>query len=327
MRRDRRHYEHTKRSVSWFREELTGTGYKEDLVDYHSTGYASWLIEDVRLRVMPVPGGTNRSIQVYISPADDNIESLIAEGLDARNYWRELPSAAHEFFGMCAATILAHEEAHYELDYFLDAERKPIGFKLAFIPAGSLSVQGGKILQHIPPTIVHRRGLSSDQVEISSDLVLTFRAPEYVRESLAYMMESIAITGQAGLPSFVLEAMRDMRESYFDHSLFEESRNLSVADATKIIGWSGRQMINGSILEYYQLHRQLRFERFLVELRNQLLATLNDGLSRVGKRLGFSAEMKIEGLPTLMDVEAAETRLREGAGKFKEVTKPFLLYS
>ena len=54
-----------------------------------------------------------------------------------------------------------------------------------------------------------------------------------------------------------------------------------------------------------------------------MLATLNIALQRVGQRLGFEAQIQIEGLPTVTDVNAAIVNLNSGNMAFTEVMKPF----
>ena len=52
---------------------------------------------------------------------------------------------------------------------------------------------------------------------------------------------------------------------------------------------------------------------------------LNAGLQRIGEKLGFEGRLKIEGLPTLADVDRATEHLNSGVMPFTEVMKPFEL--
>jgi hypothetical protein len=42
--------------------------------------------------------------------------------------------------------------------------------------------------------------------------------------------------------------------------------------------------------------------------------------------MGFAAEIIIEGLPTIPDVEKAESELESGSKPFGDIYKPFLFY-
>jgi hypothetical protein len=67
----------------------------------------------------------------------------------------------------------------------------------------------------------------------------------------------------------------------------------------------------------------LKFEKFKIELRQTLLAALNEVLGRIGARIGFSAEIQIHGLPSIQDVDIAIEKLRSGTMPFTEVMDPF----
>ncbi len=55
------------------------------------------------------------------------------------------------------------------------------------------------------------------------------------------------------------------------------------------------------------------------------ITTWPSGLERIGKKIGFKAQIKIDGLPTLADVETASHNLSSGAMPFTEVMKTFKL--
>ncbi len=95
--------------------------------------------------------------------------------------------------------------------------------------------------------------------------------------------------------------------------------------AVKPIGWNARGSFNDSVLSYYWILMSLTFERFKIRLRETMLDTLNAGFERIGEKLGFEARLKIEGLPTLADVDHAIEQLNSGAMPFTEVMKPFEL--
>jgi hypothetical protein len=53
------------------------------------------------------------------------------------------------------------------------------------------------------------------------------------------------------------------------------------------------------------------------------MATLNEGLTRVGARLQFDAKLSLNGLPTLEDVEGAVKKLLTGPTSLEDVMAPF----
>ncbi len=140
------------------------------------------------------------------------------------------------------------------------------------------------------------------------------------------MMSSLDAVGLGILPDFALASMRSGGRSVpFDTEAHLRTRHMALAEATSAIGWNARWSFDGDVLEYYLLDRQLTFEQFKIELRDEILATLNVGLRRIGTEMGFRAQVVLEGLPTLTDVVTARERLSSGNIAFKELTDPFSL--
>ena len=99
--------------------------------------------------------------------------------------------------------------------------------------------------------------------------------------------------------------------------------DLALVEAVKPIGWNARGSYNGHVTSYYWIRLMLTFEKFKIELRHTILATLNDALKRIGKKLGFEAQIEISGLPVRVDVTDALRKLDLGEVPFTEVMKAF----
>jgi hypothetical protein len=110
-------------------------------------------------------------------------------------------------------------------------------------------------------------------------------------------------------------------QSFQSHHQRQASELLG--EAVKPIGWNARGSFNDCVLFYYWIHLMIRFERFKIELRDAMLNTLNDGIQRVGQKIGFNGKITIDGLPTLADVDAAIVNLKSGTMAFSDVMKPF----
>jgi hypothetical protein len=112
----------------------------------------------------------------------------------------------------------------------------------------------------------------------------------------------------------------------FDVNAFIRAHRLAIANACKDLGWNARGVIEENSLEYYVLYRRLWFERFRVELRDHLIGTFNEGLACAGEKVGFAGQLTIEGVPTISDVEAAESHLAAGDIPFHDLIEPFTRY-
>ena len=109
----------------------------------------------------------------------------------------------------------------------------------------------------------------------------------------------------------------------YDFKTHQRSMKLALVETVKAIGWYARGSFNDLVLSYYWIRLMLTFEQFKIQLRNTMLASLNDGLQSIGQKLNFNAQIKIDGLPTLTDVDTAIQNLNSGAMAFTEVMKPF----
>ena len=98
---------------------------------------------------------------------------------------------------------------------------------------------------------------------------------------------------------------------------------LALIEAAKPVGWIARGLFNDEVLSYYWIKMRLDFESVAIRLRDSMLATPNQGLRRIGERMGFSAAIAVKGARTLKDVDEALHKLDSGAVPFTEVMDAF----
>ena len=292
--------------------------------DYFSQLYPDMLIEDVALLIMPIGGRAEKKpFRVFVIPQDTRTEKLIAAAIDRHGDSQDFTGAVYDFFHDCAQTIMAFEEATYEIVYLSNPDdRAIVGLELMFIQPQTVFRRQGKLVQYVPADVAHERKISQ-YVQLLPERILTFKPPIYVQGKLGRIMESLAILNH--IPNFVLQGADDGSKPVpYDSMTHIRAQKLALSDAGKLIGWNARELFQEDILQYYSLYRELLFERFKIELRNSILETLNDGLDRVSREFGFSGRLEIEGLPTLADVEAAQAHLAAGDRPFKEILEPFV---
>jgi len=328
MRNNRRHdLKRSQQSVFWYLSETQDDPELRKVPDYYSRMYTSMLIDDVRNSVMPFHDHIRKPFTVTLSPPDQRAEDLIADAIKRQDYGINLPDTLHSFMDLCASTLIANEEAYYEIAYFLDEEDKKVAFELTFIPAGTVIHDGNNMKQYVPANIAQQRELPSQYLELAPERILIFTLPEYVRQGFNSMMDFLAGQSDVIVPGFYMDNLRNTQNKVpFDQEKFHRTQKMALYDATKLIGYNFRDYNMEHITEYYLWHRDLVFEKFKVTLRNSILATLNDGITRAGKELGFSSQIEIKGLPTEDDVAAAQEKLAVGDGTFEEILKTFRYY-
>ncbi len=297
--------------------------------NYYDGIYAERLIKDVSQGIMPIGGRTKREeFKVIITPTNKKVRDTIIDSINQDEYRQDLENEVCHFFQECAHSIISYGEADYEIAYLSrPTDGTIIGFKLIIIPPTSLVQENGKLYEYLPKQLADLKDISQ-YIQLSEQSVLRFRAPDYLRDELIYLLELLSSLGNRGtLPDFVMDNISGRSKTIpFDLAAFKYSRNLAIANAGKLIGWNSFLSIENGILEYYWFYRFLLFEKFKIDLRNAILSTFNEGLKIIGQKLGFSAKLEIKGLPSIEDVTSAKLRLSEGNISFNELLDIFSLH-
>jgi hypothetical protein len=236
-----------------------------------------------------------------------------------------LTTAICDFFHYCVTSIMSFEKAVYEIVYFSKPDDGTVvGFELKEILPFTVMHRRTRLVQYVPLVVARERNISQ-YVPLSPERILTFRLPTYIQEEFGHIMEFLVRLSDFTLPDFALQEPGIIsKRLLYDFNSHSHAHKLALADATKLIGWNARGLLSEEeILQYYQLHRDLLFERFVIELRNSILITLNDGLERAGRVAEFSGQLEIKGLPTLIDVDAAKAHLEAGDQSFEQILDPF----
>lgn len=179
-------------------------------------------------------------------------------------------------------------------------------------------------VQQIPQKTAERLGISNS-INLPSDSILVFQLSPALRKGLEETLQGLVVLSKKLIPEFALNNLGEAASRFnYDSANQIYARKLALAEAGKAIGWNARGLFTDDMLEYYSLKRHLSFEKFKIELRNSIVQTLNEGLKRVGQHMGFEAQIRLHGIPTLSDVERAESELAAGGKAFGEILKPFL---
>jgi hypothetical protein len=328
--RSRKNVELVRQSETWYQtDETRNHPALNSLPNYEESHYTRMLIEDVSNGAMPY-SGSKWSVNARLDPSESEIEELVEEAISRNDYRRNFYEVIAEFAQECAAWMMTYGKAVYEIAYMYEDDNKPVAFTLFSVIPNSIKAEKGKLKQYVPGSVVRESELPSDVIELTPENFITFELPPYMRSEYTPMMDALYAQGSlTSMPDFVLSSMKgEIHPVPYDLKKFSRDQKMAVAEATKLIGWNARQAPNDEFkTEYYDLHRFLRFERFKLEVRNSILLTLNQAIARAGKKLGFECQIKVEGLPTLTDVQDAHKALAQGSKKFIDVINPFLAYS
>jgi hypothetical protein len=280
--------------------------------------------EDVSLGIMPIGGRSKRpGFEIASYPPDKRAQEIIAGGLDRRNYRNSLPDAVCDFFQMVAANLCLADRAMFEIAYFEEPQtQKLTGFELVFVSQSQLIEKGGQMYQRVPPDVAKERSVS-ELILLPREDLIEFKPPVDFATPLRDVRANLSRLDRQRFPELALIATE--KKIHYDFRAHEKSMKLALVEAVKPIGWNARGSFNDCVTSYYWIRLMLTFERFKIELRSALLATLNEGLQRIGLKLGFEAQIKITGLPMRVDVADAIVKLDSGLMPFTEVMKAFEL--
>jgi len=293
-------------------------------VELASSFYTHMFSQDVSLGILPASCFTAKpNFKVTILPENDDVETVIRQGLADDRFNDSLANALYYFFYPLAASLCVTDTVTYEIVYIEDSQtNKPVGFELNPLAKKQLVKKQGMLYQIVPQEIAKEKNLP-ELIPLEDDII-EFRPPVNFASELQDMRANLRQLDKMQNSSVTVDAIKSQNTSY-DFAVHQRSMKLALVETVKSIGWNARGLFNDSVMSYYWIRMGFTFEKFKIQLREIMLASLNTGLLQIGKKLGFEAQIKIEGLPTIADVNAASVNLDSGKMAFTEVMKPFNL--
>jgi hypothetical protein len=285
--------------------------------------YMHMFPEDVSLGIMPIGGRTKKrpDFKVCITPANQEVQALIAAGLDREHHGNSLTEVVCEVFQAVSVNLCLAERCIYEIAYLEDHEtQSPVGFELVWVNRSQLVEKGGQIFQRIPSDLAKEESVS-EMIHLPKEDIIEFRAPPEFEKILRDVRINLSRLDKLRLPELMLRATKE--NIPYDFKSHMRSMDLALVEAIKPIGWNARGAYNGRVTSYYWIRLMLTFEKLKIEFRYVVLAALNDALKRIGRKLGFKAQIEISGLPIRVDITDALRKLDSGEVPFTEVMKAF----
>jgi len=321
----------SQRTVRNFGEAPTADHRLEECYRYFERMQSHMLIEDIQTQILPYEGRSRKTpFSIELDPASDTLEPLVASAFKGRDHYsrHELARAVADFIRECAQSVVCFGQATYELVY-LSREEEPgkyVAFELEQVRPLTVKRSGNKFIQTIPAEVAKKLAVPRF-IDLPAESILMFELPTSLKKFVSRTLDSLAVLSEKLIPEFAMKDFATAASLYrYDSANQVYSQKLALAEAGKQIGWNARMLFNEEMLEFYQLKRQLRFERFKLQLRDSILETLNRGLVTAGTALGFQAKIKVSGLPTLSDIELAEADLESGGKAFGDILGQFLYY-
>ena len=276
----------------------------------YSELYTTFFVEDIASSVWPFANRSSRqNISVELKSNSKSADEIVSAAL-GRNE-RSIESSIQEFFSAAAAQIAEFDFAVAEIVFASDADLNRIeGVECVWINPVQIHRRWGKTYQQVPIEVASERGVKT-LIHLPDDKTIRFLAPPRYRKAMSKVRENLSIVSDFRNSSFALTALQTNLP--FDWQIHERAMMLAIAEAGRPIGFGSRRMFDKNVATPYWIRMRLLHERFLIEFRQSLLDTLNDALKRIGSRMGFKCELKVDGLPTDHDIEIALNQLDSGS--------------
>ena len=285
------------------------------------------LARDVSNHIMPIGGksSTRKDFSIHLTPNSEEFLEFVATALGGRDYhprW-QLANSACEFISRCSASLLEQGEAVYEIVFLKDpksGEKKNLLFKHI---DGRTLFEGreGRYQYRSPEDASRKRRKGA--IFLPTARLIIFRLPHKYR---GLMRKRKVISELGGMDVFRVAAeQQKTRGSVYNFKEHSLSEQLALASSTRETGWKMGAGFDGNFLEYYEIWRLLIYNRFVIELRDEIIRTLDQAIRRVSLDFGPETGLVVEGLPDQAEVEQALAELASGSRTFVSFVDQFSL--
>ena len=301
--------------------------------DLHGSLYTHMFIEDLHLGIMPIGGRSkNPNFIVKIDPPSKEIEELIRLGLPTyHGEPQSLTEAVCDFIDMAAYILASYGKAYYDLVYFFtnDDKNNIEGFMIENVSNRCIKENLGFYWQLIPKEVLEHKGENLKRfVWLSKNDLLVLSIPKVLGgvRKFRRLLYDLQWLSKYTIPEFAMKDMAAQQQTKgYDFSAYRKNQETFLAKITQHLGWIARGTFTERSLEFYQMYRYLKFQKTKAILREHILHNLNKALEKIGAKMGFKAEIKLEGIPSYQDYDNYIRQLTEGSLQFSEVVKLMMI--
>lgn len=284
-----------------------------------------WLLaQDAGLRVWSYLRGIDGQSQetdkrrLYLEGCTPDLVTVLTGCFPDRSSWSGLTENIASFAQVVAQTIVLTGSVDYEIAQgwlTTDEKRSLKEAALSYIPSGSLCRVGPLLVQLVPKNHSVEKARA---VRIPLHHVARFRAPREWRTPLSRVRAQLPVIGRAE------GRWQDDILNQRGVGTFEEVRRqheLAIARCTSAMGWDARNLLGRQLSDYHMMVRFMRWSRFCIHLRDEILREIDRTFRRIGKHCGESPRLRWAGLLGVDDIADAERALKEGAAAFPEILR------
>lgn len=289
---------------------------------YPYYGASHLFIEDMYTGIMPfmIYRGEREKYPARIEPvATPQKQRLIASGISQRDYTHFLEDAICEFVRTTAQVLFSDGVALYEIIYKKNEAGEIESFGFELLQPFYLFRFWKNYYQVVPWWEAKESRIRAQIVKIPAEKILRIDFPKRYggKRKIYALLKRLYQLSKELIPEFQMQAMSKNENIGFDLDEFSRAKYLEIAKLTKKIGWNQRQRSDKYIAEYYSMVRFLRGKKLEAAIRTHIISSLNETLNR--SPLNLNANIVVENLFSVQDVEEQEKLLKAGNVKFMDI--------
>ena len=245
------------------------------------------LIDGIANRIVPFPENEQRPYRFYLESGNQKSERVLARSFYA--YGRDLTRSTHHLIISMTKELLRLGEVRYQtVEAHDDNDPDPDEdiFSLARAPNVSQTSDKRQDVD-FPQLSLNVADIGVDWARVVFDLAA---------------VEPLFPEGFISEAGFMIG-----NDPPFDVNDYREARHLAELAATRSVGYVSPMDMGNAISEYYQCQRLIKFEKFVVTLRDYILERLNNYL--VSQRPSLGLPLQHRGLMSVGEFTILEHML------------------
>jgi hypothetical protein len=251
---------------------------------------------------------------LFVSASEDNINK-IHSALGSENYY--LSDTLWHFLDRngVISNLLIYEKCYFEIVY---NDHDDFFFE-SLDPSAIFQLTTEHIYQYLPKDIRIEKNLSRFQ-KLNSKNIFCIKLSGELKKDLKGVIKGIGdMSSNSDIPEFVRNDLMKGAFPNYDRSWYSEKGHIYRAKITKNTGWSGRETLSRNMSEYYQLHRKLKFDQFVIDFRKCIIDGMNKGFNQVSVEGWELIKLEIKNAINEEDVTKVRKSLESGDCSFREV--------
>jgi len=265
-----------------------------------------WLIEDASRAIPYLRSDSSREFKYF---PDSPITKERVKDIWGDNH--DIEYQLSETLRKVIYHVLRYGEALFEIVPEIHEEEV---FNFGFVEVYNFTViRDGDDVYQLQPG----RGEKSQLKKIPAERLFIFKLPDALDKKIRDVIRRLGDINNEAFYALTLERIKDRNANNIDIAARRFAEKTTIAMITREIGWNVRGLINDHCSLAYNYERQLRWNSFLCELREEVLKGINTLLIKGHQLLTNKKDLEAIQIsynlaPSIAELEMMKSELRKG---------------